>query len=141
RVLKARSARARHWCTGNGSTRERWTVGSMRCRMTPIRGTSMPVWSDIAACGIVVAMVLGTPAWGAGELAVDVVNASEPTLCAEKDNVYLKVVSGEVRRFTIEAVHPAYMGTIVLDRYAPDFRNCDMSSDPVHKFEPRRVTL
>jgi hypothetical protein len=77
----------------------------------------------------------------ADDLAVDVVNASEPTLCAEKDNVYLKLVSGAARRFAVEAVHPAYMGTIVVDRYAPDFRNCDMSGDPAHTFEPRRVTI
>lgn len=77
----------------------------------------------------------------ADELAVEVVNASEPTLCAEKDNVDLKLISGDVRRFTVEAMHPAYMGTIVVDRYAPDFRNCDMSGDPAHKAEPRRVTL
>ena len=56
---------------------------------------------------------------------VEVVNASEPTLCAEKDNVHLKLASQDVRRFAIEAVHPPYMGTIVVDRYAPDFRNCD----------------
>ena len=68
-------------------------------------------------------------------------NASEPTLCAEKDNVDLRLAAGEVRRFAIEAVHPAYMGTIVVDRYAPDFHNCDMSGDPAYKSEPRRVTL
>src|SRR5580704_7727041 len=45
------------------------------------------------------------------------------------------------RRFTIEAIHPAYAGTIVADRTAPDFRNCDMSADPVHHAEPRRVTI
>src|SRR5262245_955595 len=77
----------------------------------------------------------------ADQLSVDVVNASEPTLCAEKDNVYLKLVSPDVRRFTIEAVHPAYVGTIVVDRYVPDFRNCDMAGDPAYKSEPRRVTL
>jgi len=75
------------------------------------------------------------------EVAVEVTNASEPTLCAEKDNVHLRLASPDVRRFTIEAVHPAYTGTIVVDRYAPDFRNCDMSGDPAHKAEPRRVTL
>ena len=80
-------------------------------------------------------------AQAADDLTVDVVNASEPTLCAEKDNVYVKLTSPDVRRFTIEAVHPAYAGTIVVDRYAPDFRNCDMSADPSHKAEPRRVTL
>jgi hypothetical protein len=82
-----------------------------------------------------------SPAHAADDIAVDVVNASEPTLCAEKDNVYVKLVSGQVRRFTIEAVHPASIGTIVADRAAPDFRNCDMSGDAAHKFEPRRVTL
>jgi hypothetical protein len=77
----------------------------------------------------------------ADDLAVDITNASEPTLCAEKDNVSLELRSSDVRRFTVEAVHPAYMGTIVVDRYAPDFHNCDMASDPAYKFEPRRVTL
>jgi hypothetical protein len=80
-------------------------------------------------------------AHAADELSVDVVNGSEPTLCAEKDNVYLKLMSPDVRRFAIEAVHPAYMGTIVADRYAPDFRHCDMSGDPAYKSEPRRVTI
>src|SRR5262249_15514078 len=41
----------------------------------------------------------------------------------------------------IEAIHPAYAGTIVADRTAPDFRNCDMSADPVYRAEPRRVTI
>jgi len=74
-------------------------------------------------------------------LAVAVSNATEPTLCAEKDNVYLKLESEAARRFTVEAVHPAYIGTIVVDRWAPDFTNCDMSNDPVFTFEKRRVTL
>jgi len=77
----------------------------------------------------------------AQQLSVDVSNASEPTLCAEIDNVTLNFTSSEVRRFTIEARHPAYIGTIVVDRNAPDFRNCDMSQDAVHRFTPRRVTI
>lgn len=107
----------------------------------------MPCWLDPmfrrAVFAALALLVCGTgdASRAADELAVDVTNASEPTLCAEKDNVYLKLVSGEVRRFTIEAMHPAYMGTIVVDRSAPDFRNCDMSNDPVHKSNPRRVTL
>jgi hypothetical protein len=80
-------------------------------------------------------------ALAADPIAVDVVNASVPTLCAETDNVYLKLTSATARAFTIEAQHPAYAGTIVADRSAPDFRNCDMSSDPVYRAEPRRVTL
>jgi hypothetical protein len=74
-------------------------------------------------------------------LAVDVVNGSEPTLCAEKDNVYLKLHSEEARRFTVEAVHPAYIGSIVVDRWTPDYTNCDMSKDPSFKFERRRLTI
>lgn len=79
----------------------------------------------------------------ADDLAVDVVNASEPTLCAEKDNVYLKLASSQVRRFTIEAEHPAYMGTIVVDRAAPDFRKCDMPTTPPapNAVRPQRRTL
>jgi hypothetical protein len=103
-------------------------------------------WHDVTGYRAVAAIALASmlallPAQAANDLSVEIVNESEPTLCAEKDNVYLKLVSPEVRRFTIEAVHPAYMGTIVADRAAPDFRNCDMSGDPVHKSEPRRVTL
>lgn len=79
----------------------------------------------------------------ADDLAVDVINASEPTLCAETDNVYLKLVSPQVRRFTIEAAHPAYMGTIVVDRAAPDFGNCDMAAapGPAPSETPQRRTL
>jgi hypothetical protein len=80
-------------------------------------------------------------AQAADALAVDVINESAPTLCAEKDNVYLKLQSGAARRFTVEAVHPAYAGTIVVDRFAPDFTKCDMSNDPVFKSERRQVTI
>ncbi len=81
------------------------------------------------------------PLRAADRLAVEAINASEPTLCAEKDNVYVKLQSGETRRFTVEAVHPAYIGSIVVDRWAPDFTSCDMSSDPAFKFEKRRLTI
>jgi hypothetical protein len=74
-------------------------------------------------------------------VAVDITNASEPTLCAEKDNVYLKLMSPDVRRFTITAEQPAYSGTIVVDRSENDFRNCDMSRDPVYPATPRRVIV
>jgi hypothetical protein len=92
--------------------------------------------------GMILAMLVAPEsAVAVDALAVSVDNASTPTLCAETDNVYLKLTSGMVRRFTIEAVHPAYAGTIVADRTAPDFRHCDMSGDPVHHAAPRRVTL
>ncbi|MEA2980262.1 MAG: hypothetical protein QOF09_2085 [Alphaproteobacteria bacterium] len=87
-------------------------------------------------------LLLGAPsARAADALAVDVINASEPTLCAEKDNVFLKLQSAETRRFTVEAAHPAYVGSIVKDQWAPDFTRCDMSNDPAFKFDKRRLTI
>ena len=100
----------------------------------------MRAWREWAAAGCVL-LTVTVAAHAADALAVDVINESAPTLCAEKDNVYLKLQSGQARRFTIEAVHPAYAGTIVVDRFAPDFTKCDMSNDPVFKSEPRQVTI
>lgn len=76
-----------------------------------------------------------------GELAVDVANRSTPVFCAEKDNIELTFSSPAVRQFRIQAVHPNYIGTINVDRYAPDFTACDMSQDPVYKSDARRVTF
>lgn len=98
----------------------------------------MRAWRELFAALVLIA---ASPAQAADALAVDVINGSEPTLCAEKDNVYLKLQSGEARRFTVEAAHPAYMGTVVKDRWAPDFTHCDMSNDPAFKFEKRRLTI
>jgi hypothetical protein len=97
-------------------------------------------WPEAAAAVLLLLGVPGT-AHAADALAVDVINASEPTRCAEKDNVYLKLQSSEARRFTVEAAHPGYVGTIGTDRWAPDFSHCDMSSDPAFKFEKRRLTI
>jgi len=97
-------------------------------------------WRELIA-GSLLLVAASHVAPAADALAVDVINASEPTLCAEKDNVYLKLQSGEARRFTVEAAHPAYIGTVVVDRWAPDFTNCDMSNDPSFKFERRRLTI
>src|SRR3954470_3837912 len=62
-------------------------------------------------------------------LAVDVTNASEPVLCAEKDNVAINFASSEVRHFQIEAVHPAYMGSLRQDRWEPDWTACEDISE------------
>jgi hypothetical protein len=98
---------------------------------------------DRRQCLLLAAATLALPraVRATAPLAVEAVNASVPTLCAETDNVYFQFLSAEVRRFKIVAEHPSYAGTIVADRSAPDFRHCDMSSDPVFKAEPRRVTL
>ena len=71
----------------------------------------------------------------------DFINASRPTLCAEEDNVYVKVAGNGVAAFRIVAEHPAYIASVLVDSTAPDFTSCDMSNDPVHAFEPRTVTL
>jgi hypothetical protein len=75
------------------------------------------------------------------ETAVQVVNKSEPVLCAEKDNVHLDLIGPNVRQFRVQAVHPAYIGTIAVDRWAPDWTACDMTRDPVYKSDARRVTF
>jgi len=87
-------------------------------------------------------LAFATPAYAADDLAVDVQNASTPTLCAEEDNVYLKLTSPEVRRFKIEAVHPNYIGTIVVDRSAFDLHNCpELKAAPIITEQPRRITI
>jgi hypothetical protein len=75
-------------------------------------------------------------------IAVEVTNASEPVLCAEKDNVTLKFASPEVRRFRVQATHPAYLAGIVQDRHAPDFTACeDLSPATTEVRPPRQVTF
>ena len=89
-----------------------------------------------------VVALIAWPALAADDLAVDVQNASEPSLCAEKDNVYVKLTSPEVRRFKVESVHPNYIGTIVVDRSAFDLHNCpDLAAAPIITEKPRRVTI
>ncbi len=88
------------------------------------------------------ALLFASVAFAADDVAVDVQNASEPTLCAEKDNVYLKLTSPEVRRFKVESVHPNYIGTIVVDRSAFDLHNCpDLAAAPFITEQPRRITI
>jgi hypothetical protein len=75
-------------------------------------------------------------------VAVEVTNASEPVLCAEKDNVTLKFASPEVRRFKVQATHPAYLAALVQDRHAPDFTACeDLSPANTEVRPPRQVTF
>jgi hypothetical protein len=109
----------------------------------------MPRWAEHArpAIRLIIAAavsIVGFPAVtakAADELAVDVINASEPTLCAEHDNVTLDLTSEKVRRFSIEAAHPAYIGTLVADRAAADFSHCDFAVDPPAARKSERVTL
>jgi len=90
---------------------------------------------------LVLILSLWTPARGE-ELAVAVDNQSRPTLCAEEDNVYLRLQSPAARGFRVEARHPAYIGTLAVDRTAPDFSHCDqVAPAPTRTFAPRRVTI
>lgn len=73
--------------------------------------------------------------------AVHVLNRSEPVLCAEKDNVSILFQAPGVRRFVIEAAHPAYIGTLRADSWEADWTSCDMSGDPAVPAQPREVVL
>jgi hypothetical protein len=72
---------------------------------------------------------------------VSVVNRSEPVLCAEKDNVSLLFEAEGVRRFTIEAAHPAYINTLRADSWDADWTSCDMSRDPAVPAQPKELVL
>jgi hypothetical protein len=96
--------------------------------------------------------ILATATWStsrpasaqpAEPLAVEVTNASEPVLCAEKDNVTVNLASKDVRRFRIEAAHPAYIGTIQRDSFEADWTGCTAPGDPTAGTPqpPKRTTL
>lgn len=90
--------------------------------------------------GLFAALMTGHPA-RADDMAVTVENRSEPEICAEKDNVALNFRAAGVKSFRIQAVHPAFIGTIVADRWAPDFTKCDMRHDTAFGAKARRVTF
>jgi hypothetical protein len=75
------------------------------------------------------------------ELPVTVENRSTSVLCAEKDNIHLNFLSPVVRQFRIQAVHPAYIGTITSDRYQPDWTSCNMQYDTTFAANARRLTF
>lgn len=102
-----------------------------------MRGASKAILAVMVAASLWLAIA----AFAQGEQPVEVINDSTPTRCAEEDNVYIKLQAERVRRFRIEARHPAYVGTIVTDRTAPDFTSCTMAGSAAYSFERRRVTL
>jgi hypothetical protein len=90
-------------------------------------------------CALVMTLLLLRGA-AAGE-SVLIENASRPTRCAEEDNIYVKFVAAGIRRFTIEATHPAYLAAMGEDSMAPDFADCDMSHEPSIPATPKDVVL
>jgi hypothetical protein len=97
-----------------------------------------------AFAAIVALLTLASPhAVAADPLAVEVTNTSEPVLCAEKDNVTINFASKDVRRFRIEAAHPAYAGTLQRDSFEADWTGCTAAGDPApgRPQPPKRTTL
>jgi len=72
---------------------------------------------------------------------VQAINKSEPTLCAEHDNVQIDLKSADVRHFSIEAHHPAYIATITKERAAFDLTHCTFRQDAFVPATPRKKTF
>src|ERR1700758_4809563 len=70
----------------------------------------------LLASGAIGTLCAGRPVLGAEAsatpLAVDVTSASEAETCAEEDNVTVTFAPPGLRRFRIEAAHPAYIGAV-----------------------------
>lgn len=92
----------------------------------------------VASLGL---LALSACATAEGPAVVNVVDRSTPTRCAEVDNVDVAVSGAGVRAFELRARHPAYFVPGLPDSRAPDFTHCDMTQDPAHHFEPRRVVF
>jgi len=113
----------------------------------PTRRSGRPSLAGLAAAAVsaLLCWTDGGPARAASPgLAVEVSGASEPVLCAEKDNVTVNLAAPTVRTFRIEAAHPAYITAMQRDSFAADWTACDMPGDPAHKSDvtvPTRRTL
>ena len=95
--------------------------------LSPTRGRGIRALLAATVAALLLAFGALAPAvhaQTAEPLAVEVTNASEPVLCAEKDNVTLNLASKDVRRFRIEAAHPSYIGTIQRDSFEADWTGC-----------------
>jgi len=74
-------------------------------------------------------------------LAVEVTNSSTPESCAEQDNVIINFASADVRRFRIEAVLPAYIGSVGAERREANWTDCDNNDADVPLPKERRITF
>ncbi|MCU0839628.1 MAG: hypothetical protein MUE49_13030 [Rhodospirillales bacterium] len=75
------------------------------------------------------------------DMSVAVTGASRPTVCAEEDNITVRLAGDGVGALSITALHPAYAAAVIEDSTAPDFAGCDFSADPAYAFTPRTVVL
>ena len=101
----------------------------------------MPRLALLLACLLALTAAPAFAQRGADELPVSAKNLSTPDLCAERDNVEIDFASPAVRSFRVQATHPAYIGTILTDRYAPDFSSCGFKSDMQFADDGTRVTM
>jgi hypothetical protein len=92
--------------------------------------------SCLRALAVVAAMLVSGSMAGAEEFAVKVENHSKPVLCAEEDNVTLSFVSPKVRKFRIEAVHPAYLTNLRSDNWNADWTSCNFGPPVEAKTSP-----
>lgn len=90
----------------------------------------------LARCGLSLAADAGS-----APVTVEVTNASEAESCAEKDNVTIYFTAPAVRRFRIEAAHPAYISGVHDERREPDWTDCDIEPPPGPPPTERRVTF
>ena len=75
--------------------------------------------------------------------AATVINATRSTLCAEEDNVYVKLTGDGLRGMRIEARQPPYISALTVDDSKADFSDCNFkqSENPVYHFQPKKVVL
>jgi hypothetical protein len=97
----------------------------------------------LATLWAVLAGAVAAPGTIAQPVAVEVMNASEPVVCAEKDNVTLTFASAAVSGFRIVAQHPAYSGALERDSFQADWTACNAADDPRPgpPAPPKRATL
>jgi len=123
-------------------------TSTVSCNASDVRTAALAltgrgVRASLAAAMLAIFTLSGATSTIAQTLAVDVTNASEPVLCAEKDNVTINLTSRDVRSFRIEAAHPAYIGTLQRDSFEADWTGCTAPGDPTPGTPqpPRRTTL
>ena len=123
-------------------------TSTVSCNASDVRTAALAltgrgVRASLAAAMLAIFTLSGATSTIAQTLAVDVTNASEPVLCAEKDNVTINLTSRDVRSFRIEAAHPAYIGSLQRDSFEADWTGCTAPGDPTPGTPqpPRRTTL
>jgi len=75
--------------------------------------------------------------------AATLINATRTTLCAEEDNVYVKLAGEGLVGMRIEARQPPYISQLTVDDSKADFTDCNFkqSENPVYHFQPKKVVL